>query len=90
MQLFPAEIMADRKQLDNVEYFKYLCSLNTNDARFTRENKSRIVLVKAAFNKKNTLFASKLKLNLGEKTSEVLHWKHSFKSIVLKLGYFEN
>jgi hypothetical protein len=66
MQPFPVEIMAHRKQLENVEYFKYLCSLKTNDARFTRENKSRIVLVKAAFNKKKILFTSKLKINLGK------------------------
>jgi hypothetical protein len=67
MQPFPIEIMADRKQLENVEYFKYLRSLKTNDAILTRENKPRIILAKAAFNKKKILFTSKLKLNLGGK-----------------------
>jgi hypothetical protein len=36
----------------------------TNDARFTHEIKSRITMAKAAFNKKKTLFTSKLDLNL--------------------------
>jgi hypothetical protein len=29
--------MTDQKQLDNVEYFNYLDSLTTNNARCTRE-----------------------------------------------------
>jgi hypothetical protein len=39
----------------------------TNDARCTREIKSRIAMAKAAFNKKKTLFNSKLDLNLRKK-----------------------
>jgi len=42
------------KQPDDVELFKYLCSLVTNDARYTREIKSRILMVKATFKKENT------------------------------------
>jgi hypothetical protein len=53
----------DNGKLENVEYFNYLCSMTTNDARCTRESKSRIVMAKAAFNKKNTLFTSKSDLN---------------------------
>jgi len=34
-----------------VEYFNYLGSLIVNDARPTRELKSRIIVAKAAFNK---------------------------------------
>jgi hypothetical protein len=63
-----AEIMADRKQLENVEYSKHLRSLNTNDARFTRENKSRIALAKAAFNKKKTLFRQQTEIKFRRKT----------------------
>jgi hypothetical protein len=37
--------MIDRKQLENVEYFKYLGSM-INYARCTREIKSRIVMAK--------------------------------------------
>jgi hypothetical protein len=39
----------------------------TNDARCTREIKSRVAMEKAAFNKKKTLFTSKLDLNLRKK-----------------------
>jgi hypothetical protein len=35
----------------------------TNDARCTREIKSRIAVVKTAFNKKKAFFTSKLDLN---------------------------
>jgi hypothetical protein len=38
----------------------------TNDARRTRETKSRIAMAKAAFNRKKTLFTGKLDLNLRE------------------------
>jgi hypothetical protein len=34
----------------------------TNDARCTREIKARIAMAKASFNKKKTLFTSKLDL----------------------------
>jgi hypothetical protein len=49
----PMKIMIVQKQLENVEYFNYLGSMMTNDARCTREIKSRISMAKAAFNKKN-------------------------------------
>jgi hypothetical protein len=53
--------------LENVEYFNYLVSTITTDARCTREIKSRIAMAKAAFNKKKNLFTSKLDLNLRKK-----------------------
>jgi hypothetical protein len=56
--------MVHQKQPENVECFKYFGSVITNDARCTREIKSRIAMVKAAFNEKKTLFSSKLDLNL--------------------------
>ena len=57
--------MIDQKQLENVECFKYLGSLLTNDGRCTREIKSRIAMAEAAFNnKKKNLFTSTLDLNL--------------------------
>jgi hypothetical protein len=37
------------KKLENVEYFNYLVSMITNDARCAREIKSRISMAKAAF-----------------------------------------
>ena len=56
----PVTIMLDQKQLENVECFKYLGSMLTNDGKCTHEIKSRIAMAKAAFSKKKTLFTSKL------------------------------
>lgn len=36
------QITIDQKQLDNVEYFKYLGSLITHDIRFTHDTKFNI------------------------------------------------
>jgi hypothetical protein len=64
---FPVTIMIDQKQLQNVESFKYLGSILTNDGRCTYEIKSRIAMAKAAFNKKMVLFTSTLDLKLRKK-----------------------
>jgi len=45
----PVTIMIDQRQLENVECFKYLGSLLTNDGRCTCEIKCRIAMAKAAF-----------------------------------------
>jgi hypothetical protein len=66
--------MIDQKQLKNVEYFNYLRSLVTNDARFTRKIKSRIVMAKVAFNKEKALFTSKWDLNLRKKLVKCYTW----------------
>jgi hypothetical protein len=52
----------------------YLGSVITNDARCTYEIKSMIAMAKAAFNKKKTLFASKLGLNLRTKLVKCGIW----------------
>jgi len=62
------------KQLENVECFKYLGSMLTNDGRCTCEIKSRIAMGKAAFNKKTTLFTRKLDLNLRKKLVKCYIW----------------
>jgi hypothetical protein len=46
----------------------------TKDARCAREIKSRIAVAKATFNKKKTLFTSKLDLNLGKKLVKCYIW----------------
>jgi hypothetical protein len=74
----PVKIMIKQKQLENVESFKYLCSILTNDGICTCEIKCGIVMAKAAFNKKRTLFTSTLGLGIEEEASEVLHLEHSF------------
>ena len=63
-----------QKLLENVECFKYLGSMLTNDGRCTREIKSRIAMAKTAFNKKKTLFTSKLDLNLRKKLIKCYIW----------------
>jgi hypothetical protein len=58
----PVKIMIDQKQLLNVESFKYLSSILTNDGRCTCEIKCRTAMAKAAVNKKRALFTSTLDL----------------------------
>jgi hypothetical protein len=70
----PIQIMIDQKQPENVEYFKYLGGMITNNARCTHEIKSRIAMAKAAFNKKKVLFTSKLDLNLRKKLVKCYIW----------------
>jgi len=61
-QHFLVQAMLDQKQLEKVEYLNYFRSVITNDVRCTRETKPRISMVKEAFNKKKTLYTSKLDL----------------------------
>jgi len=63
-QRFPVKIMIDQKQLENVESFKYLGSMLTNDGRCTCEIKSGTAMAKAAFNKKRALCTNILDLKL--------------------------
>jgi hypothetical protein len=70
----PVENMTDQKQLENVEYFIYLGYMIRNNARCTREIKSRIVMAKAAPKRKKSSFTSKFR----KETSEVLHLEHRF------------
>jgi hypothetical protein len=69
MQPSPIKIMIDQKQLENVEYFNYLGSMITNDARSTREIKSRIAMAKAAFSKKKKMVKHQIGLKFKEKTN---------------------
>jgi hypothetical protein len=48
------QIMIFQKQLENLKYFNCFGSI-TNDARCTREIKSRIAVAKASLNRKTTL-----------------------------------
>ena len=73
-QPFPVTITIDQKQRENVKCFKYLGSMLTDDGRCTCEIKSRIVMAKAAFNKKKDLFTSKLDLNLRKKLVKCYVW----------------
>jgi hypothetical protein len=66
--------MIDQEQSENVEYFNYFGGLTTNDTRSACEIKSRIVMAKAAFKKKKTLFTGKLDLNLRKKLVTCYIW----------------
>jgi hypothetical protein len=61
-QRFSVQVVIDKKQPENEECFKHLCSLVTTDARCIRE----IPWKKTAFRKK-TLFISKWDINLRKK-----------------------
>jgi len=73
-QPLQVKIMIDQKQLENVESFKYLGRILTNDGRYTCEIKCRIAMAKAAFNKKRTLFTSTLGLELRKKLVKCYVW----------------
>jgi hypothetical protein len=73
-QPLPVKIMIDQKQLENVESFKRLSSMLTNDGRCTCEIKSRIPMAKAAFNKKRALFTCTLDLKLRKKLVKCYIW----------------
>ena len=51
----PVTITVDQKQLENVKFLKYLGSMLKEDGRCTCEIRSRIVIAKATFNKKEIL-----------------------------------
>jgi hypothetical protein len=67
------KITVDQKQLENVEFFKYLGSILTNDGKCTCEIKCRIAMAKTAFNKK-ALFTSTLDLGLRKKLVKCYIW----------------
>jgi len=73
-QPFPVNIMIDQKQLENVECFKYLGRVLTNDGKCTCEIKCTIAMATAAFNKKRTLFTSTLDLELRKKVVKCYVW----------------
>jgi hypothetical protein len=60
--------------MENVECFNYLGSMIASDERSTLERQYRIVMAKAAFNKKKALFTSKLDLNLRRKLVQCYIW----------------
>jgi hypothetical protein len=73
-QPFPVKIIIGQKQLENVESFKYLRSILTNDGRCTCEIKCKITMAKAAFNKKKNLFISTFVLELRKKLTRCYIW----------------
>jgi hypothetical protein len=70
----PIHIMISETQLENVEYFRYLGNMVRNYVSCTREIKSRISHGKAAFNKKQAVFTSKLDFNFRNKPVNCYIW----------------
>jgi hypothetical protein len=66
--------MREQKQLENVESFKYLGSMLTNDGRCTCKIKPKIAMTKAAFSKKRAPFTSKIDLELSKKLVKFYIW----------------
>jgi hypothetical protein len=75
-EMSPLQIMIDQKEPENMEYFKYLGNM-INDVRCTYEIKYKIVIAKAAFNTKKTLFHQQIGLKFNEETSELINLDHS-------------
>jgi hypothetical protein len=82
----PVKITIGQKQLENVRSFKYLGSILTNGGRCTCEIKCRIVMAKAAFNKKRALLTSTLDLEMRKKLVKYYIWSIAY--MMLKLGRF--
>jgi hypothetical protein len=59
-----------QKQLQHVVYFNYLDSMLTNDARCTREIKSRIVTAKAVLAKRRLVSSANWKSFQGKKLAK--------------------
>jgi hypothetical protein len=73
-QPLPLKVMIDQKQVENVESFKYLCSMLANDGRRICEIKSRIAMTNAAYNKKWALLTGKIDLELRKKPVKFYIW----------------
>jgi hypothetical protein len=59
--------MMGQTQMEYVEYFKYLCSVITNDARCTREIKSRIAMATATFIETKKSFHQHIEVKVRKK-----------------------
>jgi hypothetical protein len=58
-------------------YFIYLDGMITDDARYTRKIKSKIVMEKAVFSRKETFFHQKIGLKFKDESVEVLYFGRS-------------
>jgi len=66
--------MIELKQIENVEFFKYLGSILTNDGKYTCEVKCRIAMAIDAFKNMMALFTSILDLQLRKKLVKCYIW----------------
>ena len=74
----PPLIVIDQRLQENLEYFKNFGSIIINDAKYAGKIKSRIDTVKLAFNKKKSIFASKLDSCFRKKLIKSYIWSIAF------------
>jgi hypothetical protein len=74
----PLQTLTDQKQVENVEYFKYVGSTLTYDARCTCEIKSKNATLKATFMKRKKTLHQYIGIKFKKEASKLLHWEHSF------------
>ena len=70
----PVKNMIDRKQPENMNYLNSLGRMITNDARCTREIKSRIAMAKQHSPRRQLFLQVKLDLNLRKKLLKCYIW----------------
>jgi hypothetical protein len=61
------QVTIDQEQQQNMKYYIYLVSMLENGAGCKREDKTRISMAKPALNKNQTLFTSKMDINLSKR-----------------------
>ena len=64
----------NKRELKEVDHFKYLGSVLTRDGYCTREIKMRINIAKEAFNRKMSLLTSKINIELRNKLVRCYVW----------------
>jgi len=70
---------ATSKTARECRHFNYSGGMITNNARCKHEIKSRVVMARAAFNKRKVLYRQQIELNFEDETRKVLHLDYSFK-----------
>ena len=66
------KILINGEEIEQVQQFRYLGSVLTEDGRCEQEIRTRIAKAKAAFNEKKTLLEGKLQLTLKKKLIKAL------------------
>ena len=67
-------IVVDEKSVEQVERFKYLGSLISQDGRCITDVKSRIAMAKEAFNRRKELLTKRMNIELKKKIVTTVVW----------------
>ena len=74
----PINIKIEGQEVEQVNQFRYLGSLISDDGTCTAEIKSRIAMAKNAFNKRRKLFSKSLSKDLKKKVIMTIVWGVTF------------